>query len=379
MLNDRVLIFVDALPWAERERIAAALPAMSWARPVQPGFGYSVNVKSELFAGQRPDEAGFLNEWTHRPGAGALRFPIPGLVDRLFPGTSFHGRVLRKLLGRQLGENVRNIPLHLLAHLGRDGINAYECAYPGRSLFTDLGVERFLYSQHGSDGAALEALLQHIDEQQEPVAAFLGTADLDHAMHSSGLGSDAYHSAVQAACDAIEAIWSRLERRGNGASLCLVSDHGMAPVERSVTIELEEDFAGAGRRYGYFVDATMLRVWSEDSALIEAIRAHVEAQALPGSFLSPEERERWGVGREEFGQLLFLLDEGAMFAPGFMGRAACAAMHGYLPSLASQMGLLACTHALAGDGSDEPLAATDVYQALCGLFGNRPETAGAES
>lgn len=364
-MNDRVLVFVDALPFGERDRIRQALPAMSWSRAVQPGFGYSVNVKSELFAGLRPDDVGFLNEWTHRPGTGVLRLPGARFIERLAPAGSLLGRVVRRILGRRLGENLRNIPLHLLGHLGRAGENAYERGYSRPTLFGDLGVERFLYSEHGGDAGALSALLDHLATAPSGVRAFLANAHLDHVMHADGLGTEAYEAALEDVGRSLRTIWDALAERGGNPSLCLVSDHGMATVERTVSVDLERAFAGAGHRYGYFVDATMLRVWCDDEVLLCELREHLESLDLPGRILTPAERERWGVISEEFGGLLLLLDEGVMFAPSFMGRAAAAAMHGYLPSLASQAGLLCCSDPLAPEGAEgEALEALEVHQAL---------------
>jgi hypothetical protein len=365
---DRVLVFVDALPWAERERIQAVVPELDWARAVRPGFGYSVNVKSELFAGKTPDDVGFLNEWTHSPGRGIVPISIPPWVERVLPGTSLPGRVLRKVLGRMLGENVRNIPIHLLSHLGRAGENAYEREYAQPSLFTACDVDCFLYSEHGGDDGAVEALHQKLRSSSEPLKGFLATAHLDHVMHAHGVGSDSYEEAVEGVVRMLAVLWESLKERGPDSRLALVSDHGMANVERSVTIDLEGVFPGAGKLYGYFVDATMLRVWCEDAELLARIRGHIEAADLPGRILAAEERERWGVASSGFGDVLLLLDEGVMFAPGFMGRLPAAAMHGYLPTLPSQEGLFMASGGNPAPASDEAIDARDVYEALRSFY-----------
>ncbi|MAF64114.1 MAG: alkaline phosphatase family protein [Planctomycetota bacterium] len=367
-MSDRVLVFIDALPYGECERVREAVGALRFARPVQPGFGYSVNVKSELFAGLSPDDAGFLNEWTHRPDAGFLRLPFARLLERLAPGGSLPGRVLRRVLGRASGENLRNIPLHLLAHLDRWGENAYERGYSHPNLFTELGVERFLYSEHGGDEGALGALLAHLAVAPPGARAFLANAHLDHVMHADGLDTPAFEAALEEVSRSLRAIWAALEERGNDPALCVVSDHGMAAVERTVEVDLERAFSGAGRRFGYFVDATMLRVWCDEAALLGELRGHLEFLDLPGRILAPQERRRWGVSSEEFGDLLLLLDEGVMFAPSFMGRAAAAAMHGYLPSLASQEGLLCGSEPLAVSGAEGALEALAVHSALRAHF-----------
>ena len=46
MNTDCVLVFVDALPYEEYRRLGIAEKGLTWVQPVQPGFGYSVNVKA---------------------------------------------------------------------------------------------------------------------------------------------------------------------------------------------------------------------------------------------------------------------------------------------------------------------------------------------
>jgi hypothetical protein len=367
-MSDRIVCFIDALPWAEHTRISKSIPEFAWARPLQPGFGYSVNVKSELFAGHSPDEAGFLNEWTHRPGAGIMPVRVPLIIERLLPSTSLVGRVMRKLLGRALKEDVRNIPLHLLAHLGREGTNAYEYDYKLSSLFTQGKIERFLYTEYGGDVPAFDALISRLGTSCEPVHAFLAGANLDHVMHKCGIGTKEYESAIQQTIDRLKELVHALRSRPGNAQLVLVSDHGMAPVQRSVSIDLEEPFGRAGEAYGYFVDATMLRVWCSDSSLLQRIRNHICEKELPGRFLDSDERTKWGVSSNAFGDLLLLLDEGVMFAPGFMGRAPVKAMHGYLPNLASQTGLLMATAPLFEGADQGAVPATEAFRAFQTFF-----------
>ena len=102
--------------------------------------------------------------------------------------------------------------------------------------------------------------------------------------------------------------------------------------------------------------------------MLARIRAHIEAAALPGSILDAEERERWGVASAGFGDLLLLLDEGVMFAPGFMGRLPAAAMHGYLPTLPSQEGLFMASGGISAPAADEAIDARDVYTALRSFY-----------
>ena len=77
------------------------------------------------------------------------------------------------------------------------------------------------------------------------------------------------------------------------------------------------------------------------------------------------------MATDGFGQLLFLLDEGVMFAPSFMGRTAAEAMHGYLPSLPSQAGLLLSSEELTGTGRKESVSALEAHAAFQTYFTTR--------
>jgi len=363
-MTDRVLVFVDALPYQERERLAREVPALTWARAIEPGFGYSLNVKSELFAGLAPDQAGFLNEWTYRPGRGITKVGYPRWFDRLVSATWLGSRVVRRVLAKLYGESLRNIPLPLLTDLDRDGVNAYERGFPHESVFTEFEVERFLYSEFGSDGAAFEALLRRLDTDERPVKAFLATAELDHVLHVHAVNSPEYEAELKVVIGRMNELLSALQRRGEGARVCLVSDHGMASVHSEVTFELDTALPGAGKSYGLFVDATMARVWSRDEAVLE--RARSFAGDIPGHYLDAEERRAWGISSPEFGDLVFLLDEGYLFVPSFMGDAGVKAMHGYDPRLDSQKGLLAANVPVVDEGEVVPARAA--YQGFRNFF-----------
>ena len=98
-----------------------------------------------------------------------------------------------------------------------------------------------------------------------------------------------------------------------------------------------------------FVDSTMLRCWGASQDLARA-RSLIERRGWPGKWLDRDDlREaKAPTGDGRYGDALFLLDEGVMFAPSFLGGAA-AGMHGYDLRAAS---------CFAGLASDRPLPAT---------------------
>ena len=123
-------------------------------------------------------------------------------------------------------------------------------------------------------------------------------------------------------------------------SFLIISDHGMANVNKSVDINMEKEFGRAGEdTYLYFIDSTMLRVWTFDTRGKIEIESHLNKLNF-GKIVNPEERVRYGIASKKFGNIIFLLNEGAVFNPGFFGRKLPKAMHGYCPELESQKGLV---------------------------------------
>jgi predicted AlkP superfamily pyrophosphatase or phosphodiesterase len=242
----------------------------------------------------------------------------------------------------------------------RRGHNAYEPEYERSTIFARYGIARFLYTEHGGDEGAFDALVHSMRGSDGPVRAFLAQCDLDHVMHKHGKGTPPYYETIERVDRRLAELWELLNERGGGR-LILVSDHGMAPVTRYVAFELEREVPGVGSRFGYFVDATMARVWCGDVAVRREVEQWLARKALPGRVLSAAERAEWGIGSQQFGDVLFLLDEGVMFAPNFFGDLGCKAMHGYWPELESQLGVFASSTPLSAEDDAAPVSALRAY------------------
>jgi hypothetical protein len=111
---------------------------------------------------------------------------------------------------------------------------------------------------------------------------------------------------------------------GRDVTLLVVGDHGMADVDRVV------DPRPFDTPYGvrHFVDSTMLRLWGAPSGLDRA-RAAIDRLRWPGRWLDAAQLAARGApGGDRFGPLMFVLNEGGIFAPSFLG-GAVRGMHGY--------------------------------------------------
>jgi hypothetical protein len=112
------------------------------------------------------------------------------------------------------------------------------------------------------------------------------------------------------------------------------SDHGMSDVHGSVDLipEVERLLGTNGKRYLAFYDSTMARFWVQDEAvrdrLISALQRRTDGRVIPDDELAQlggrfDDRSQ--------GDVIFVLKEGLILLPSYMGRSMLAGMHGYHP------------------------------------------------
>jgi hypothetical protein len=116
--------------------------------------------------------------------------------------------------------------------------------------------------------------------------------------------------------------------------LFLFSDHGMTDVRESHDVHGTLGRAGITfpRDARIFTDSTMARFWFRRPGAEARIRAALPNAAW-GRWLEPREIAGYGIDFPDhrYGEAIYLLEPGHVIAPSFMGRTACAAMHGYGP------------------------------------------------
>jgi hypothetical protein len=93
-----------------------------------------------------------------------------------------------------------------------------------------------------------------------------------------------------------------------------------------------------------FIDSTMIRAWGPESDL-SRLRLELEKETWNGTWLQGPELSARQVPHTVFGQAMYVLAEGAIFAPSFLG-GRVAGMHGYDTATAC---------AKAGLASDAPI------------------------
>jgi len=161
---------------------------------------------------------------------------------------------------------------------------------------------------------------------RQPELAFAYATELDGTLHRLGNDSVEGQRAARRVALRIEQAVEAMRSGSGEVSVIVVGDHGMADIHRVI------DPRGVLRalpRIRAFVDSTMMRFWGDDTALAHA-RARLVSSELPGKWLDLQalDARQAPTSGAPYGQAIFLLDEGVLFAPSFVG-GTVRGMHGY--------------------------------------------------
>jgi hypothetical protein len=375
MSRHNALIFIDSFPYAYINRAPFLSQCRPWIRKVLPGFGYSINLKAEIFGGYLPDQAGFLNEWSYCTDSPLRTYRFLFNCLGIFQKFYYADRVIHRGLSKISGCNIQNIPLRYLAYFARNGTEAYRDQFHLPTLFTQSSAIRKICYYHYDYGPRQDLhifsdALKAIEAGGESVFAAFG--QLDGVGHRCGVGSVPYEQKIAELDSYLSTLYQAFSRRHPEGAFIVFSDHGMANVHRTIQIDMESRFGPAGENsYLYFIDATMLRVWCFNKPRQHEIERYLETLE-GGKVLDHQRRASEGISLPALADIIFHLDEGFVFCPSFMGRKSPLAMHGYHHSFPNQVGFCLCR-----DAADTPvrepaeLSTIDLYQFLKARTGLR--------
>jgi len=132
----------------------------------------------------------------------------------------------------------------------------------------------------------------------------------------------------------IEALLDLAGEHYREVRLYIFSDHGMANCDRLIDLKARVGALPARMQQDYAVvyDSTMARFWFFNDQARRQIKRCLE-QVPQGRILPDEELKELGALFPDhyFGELIFLLKEGALIVPSHMGERPIHAMHGYHP------------------------------------------------
>lgn len=371
VMTEILVLFIDSLPFFKRHEMRKlALFTEQW--PIDPGFGYSINIHAELFAGTRPDELGYFGEWTYDPenSPGRHLKPLLPILDRIFKPYLLNRGIQRVLTlpfsGRSPMPNIRIRDLHLFARQGRHILSG---DFPVKTIFQQFpDIEVINYREIGQkkgerDAAIFETAMQKVTEHKR---LFVPFPDLDHTGHQYGVDHPAYlqHLAeLDGWCAGLAARFFESHPQGH---VFIVSDHGMSNVTRGVHLDIEKRFGQPSENsYHYFSDANLLRIWVFLEDYRQPIADYLEELGW-GRLLSDAERRAYGLTSPTFGTFIYALDEGLAFQPSTFAHNIPRGMHGYHPQDLHQKAVL--FHAGPTWRGKPPIRMSDVYAMLLDAF-----------
>lgn len=209
------------------------------------------------------------------------------------------------------------------------------------------------------DFKAYEAAMANIGSKENIFVMF---GDLDNIAHTYGIRSHKYLKRINDLDGLCENLIKEFRRiNGDKSEIIILSDHGMAEVTGSIRIDPEEKLGPAGpKSYFYFIDSTFLRIWLRDGSRRTEVEDYL-AKLSGGRLLSDPHRKHFGITDKKFGDYIYLIDEGNVFFPDFMGGRRVKAMHGYFPENDSQKGIF--LH-LGSNSKLSSISAMDAYRTI---------------
>ena len=366
-MTKTLIIFIDSLPFnlLPQTSFFESLPE-KWA--IQPGFGYSINLHAELFAGLLPDDVGYFGEWMCDPSSSPGRWlkPILPLLDTIFRPYILNRGIQRILtMAYHPGHPMPNIPLRHLDKFALVGMHIQDPNYPHPTLFTQFPhLHAMTYRGNGHVKGQRDANLfeQGLVALREHDNVFIPLPDLDGFGHTYGTDGQPYCEHLDALDEWCQQLTEAFLNQHPSSHVFIISDHGMVNVTQGIYLDIEEQVCQASEKtFLYFSDANLLRVWLHDPTLKSEIQAYLES-FNHGKILSEEERQIYGLTSTRFGDFIYVLNEQLAFQPSTFARNIPKGMHGYHPKAPSQQGV--ALHIGPAWTGKAPKRMLDVYQLM---------------
>jgi hypothetical protein len=331
-------IFVDSLQFAHYKQFN---DLGLYSIPCRQSFGYSINIKTEIFAGLTPDQLGYLNEWNFNP-AGKIR---KNFFD-MFNGNRFLSRLLRYGYRRFLGRPTGMIPFGQLGLWTYYGTLPYHKTFSKRTVFDLPHTKVYSYPDYTGphkDIGVFADLKRYITSPSfgTDERIFAIAAQYDHYHHKYPHGSSELEEKTEEILNNIFGCVEALYDRNIESKVMVFSDHGMVPVTGTDDVHLAKEFGPHGKKYRAFFDATMIRVWSDDLVLLQEVESYL--RECPGCLCDSAYRKQYGITNKLFGDIIYVAPAGKIIWPNNFSFSLelPSNMHGYLPETDEQLGVFA--------------------------------------
>ncbi len=356
MARSEVVIIIDALGYDIARRHLFSPAGLGRAVRVKTVFGFSQAALTTILTGLDPAAHGLWMMYSF----GGDEFPFAWL--RYLPAFASSDRLwVRKLLNWKLAHidgisayyNLYDVPRKVLCHLdlpARKRLFSIDSVKGCRTVIDRAvagDVPLFIRDYHTREDRAFDELNGALSREKAGYY-LLYTAGLDSTMHK--YGTDHEETARHLAW--YEGRISALLSAYPGIKFTVLGDHGMADVRNHVDIAALIEPLGLKVPVEYipFYDSTMARFRIKDAVCENKLRGAL-SKVKAGRFVEAEEMKDLGIRFDDgrFGDLIFIMDEGNIILPSFMGKDPVAAMHGYHPETSSMFSALFANYVLPRD------------------------------
>jgi predicted AlkP superfamily pyrophosphatase or phosphodiesterase len=340
-----LFIFIDACGWEiiKNDPFAAAFAPNR--KRLESVFGYSSACVPSIVSGRWPDEhynwSYFVYDPAHSPFKSlSAWWWLPKFITSRRRFRRRLSRFVKTRLNFRGYFDLYNVPFKYISlfdftekksPLRPGGMNR------GGNIFDFLESRGIAY--HVSDPAKSET------ENRDDLAAFIASEwvdfafvywpELDGLLHRVGNQSPEIAPKLRQYEKWIEELLAAAREHYAEVRLYVFSDHGMANCDEYLDLKskIEKLPLRFGEDYAAVYDSTMARFWFFKKEAREFI-TYCLRQIPQGRILSDAELQqlRCLFSDRRFGELIFLVKEGALIVPSHMGERPIRAMHGYHPT-----------------------------------------------
>jgi len=161
---------------------------------------------------------------------------------------------------------------------------------------------------------------------------YIKFSNLDHLGHRFGPVPSAFEDELIKIDKYVEDVVTLLRKKSQNLNVLILGDHGMSKVHETLNIfrELRNLKSQIYEDYIAFADSTMVRFWFFNENAAHEV-SELIGQIKCGHILSATEKELLKIPTDpKFGEIIFVLDEGALVHPSFFSsKSEVKGMHGY--------------------------------------------------
>lgn len=337
--------FVDALGWEivkENGFLEDIIPVRKKLKSI---LGYTSTCVPSILTGVMPARHGYWSTYFYSPKTSPFKilFPLSLLPKAITSRARVRGimsKVIKNMwTGMEGYFQLYSFPFKYLRYFDYyEKENFYEVGSLGttKTIFDYMdsnNIPFYCHLREDSDQVRFEKLEEKI-EKSEVRFSYMSLGKVDAVFHMNDRYSDIAKNSIREYEKQIRNVYDLALQYYEDVQITVFSDHDMATTNDEYDVMKDINSLGLkfGKDYAVVYDSTMGRFWFFNEDAKKKITEKLQAIAK-GRIVPEKELKELGVYFENhrFGELIFLMKEGTLIVPSFMGAKAIPGMHGYHP------------------------------------------------